>query len=489
METSIRVPAWLRLLVLCMVVGPLATFIWKLDPNSLSWSPDTQSYIDLFPYRQPLYGYFFQGLTALGMSLYGIAVLQVILLALAVMLLVYEASRTRVPALVLIILVLLWWFPLATHFRSYAASFTSEAIFYPLLTMLCALCLRFRRTGGKTWIVAATTGVIILCFVREAALALVPATIATLSLVCVFGALHLRWTAAKLLILVAILTGIVPLLIGRSPWRIRPPLDLSGFMFLPRVVMVPADVDVDEPRRSQWNRLNASFIAAGASLSCAERSLYESQLQEAVRYHIGPRVLLGRPDAFALNAPEARAATLDENLNQSFGLFQEAVLRSPWAYITSTFCHFWAMTTAGTHVGTASRQAVYSALQHVDSKTWKIAPFRTDYPLNRFDAPLKTHTQMAYRLFRLVAFAATLIGIAMTLKQLLSVITGTAALDAEGFTWMLLTGWLLGHSLLVALAQFPEPRYVMANFIVQWTLLALALDALHNRRGARGASA
>jgi hypothetical protein len=261
-------------------------------------------------------------------------------------------------------------------------------------------------------------------------------------------------------------------------------LNFGGLVFLGRLALIPSELDISEPQRSQWSRLNASFIAAAEHLSCVERSLYESQLQEAVRYEIGPKIILGRSDILRLNSTDVQESTLHD-LERSLELFKEAAIRRPGAYVKSTICHFWAMVSAGTYADTGARQAVYAALQQVDPEAWRLARFRKDYPLNRFDAPLKAHTEWTYRMMRLLAFGGTSLGFAFTLKKLFSGITGQRRLDADALTWMLLTSCLLAHSLLVGLSIFPDPRYVMANFVIQWTLLALALDWVSGRWGAR----
>jgi len=470
-----RVRRLLRFVPGLIVLGPIAVFLWRLPSLDVAWSPDTFSYVALVPYLQPLYGYFFRSLSLVGMQERQIAFIQVVLFALSMTFLFLEARRTHIPTLLLFGLGILWLFPLTTHFCSSSASFMSEAISYPLLVTFCALCLRLRRVPSEPAALLATSIIVLVLFVREAALPYLPATAAAFALVTLFGNQRVRPLALRSLVLVVALTGIFPILLNRPPWQVRPPLDRSGITFLPRVVMLPAELSIPEPSRSQWSRLNASFIEAGSSLSCVERALFESQLQEAVRYHLGPRVLLGTSETLLPAAPVVRASNVADQ-TRSFTLFKQAVLLQKRAYLKSSLCHFLAVLTAGTHVGTASRQSVFRALQQVDPETWELSPFRTDYPLNRFDVPLKHHTELAYGMFRLAASAGTLAGCVGTVGILLFALLRRRRLNAAALSWLLLTGCLLGHSLLVALSIFSDPRFVMANFIMQWTLLCLSLD-------------
>jgi hypothetical protein len=320
--------------------------------------------------------------------------------------------------------------------------------------------------------------VVVVVFVREAALAVLPASIAILIITFLLGEEKLRRTALKSLVLVVIAWGILPVLVGRLPWQVRTTLDRSGMVFLPRIVMISASLDLSEPRKSQWDKLNNSFIAAGKKLSCSEQSMFESQLQEAVRYEIGPKLLLDTVDTAQLQGTTIDKIAIKAIDDQAFRLFKQAVRQDPGAYLVSTSCHFWGLVTAGTHIDTTSRQLVYRSLQLVDPETWALAKFRTDYPLNRFDIPLKVHTQWIYGAFRLLTAIATLVGIVVSLQSLFLAIFRSRRLNIQSLVWMLPTGWLVAHSLLIALSVYPDPRYVMANFIIQWTLLALAFDSL-----------
>lgn len=281
----------------------------------------------------------------------------------------------------------------------------------------------------------------------------------------------MRIVSIKALTLVLLLTALTPTLFGRGLWEIGTSVDRSGFVFIPRVVMNPARLSIEDDNNARWARLNNSFISAAEDLSFAERAMYESQLQEAVRYYIAPKLFFENAEVW--NLAKNNRSELGQIYKSAFEIFKEAISQSPLAYISSSTSHFWGMISAGTHIGTTSRQRVYEALENVDPETWKLAKFRNDYPLNRYDIPLKTRTELAYYIFRCTSLLATILGAIVSVVFFFNALSGKRKLDSVAFGWLLLTSWLVGHSLLVALSVYPDPRYIMANFVLQWTILTM----------------
>ena len=462
------------MLAMAIMAVPVVWNLSRLDAKAIAWTNDTSSYVTFQPFRQPGYGIFFHSLHALGLEEPALAVLQGLVFALALGFTAYELSRTRIPLGLAIMLALIWWFPLNTGLMSLATSFVSEALFLPLLLVACGLALRARRTRDGRNLVGAVAILATCIFVREAAIGLLPAMGLVLLLGLALGERNLRKSSAMALAAGVVLTGLIPVLLGRGAWSVQPPLDRKDSMFLSRVVMLPASLEIQEPNRSLWNRLNRSFIANGTNLTCSGRSLFEGQLQEAVRYYIGPKILL---DEAPPPAPESEGtADAGRAKPSGFVLFQSAAGQAPRDYLVSSGCHLWASLTAGTHMGTKSRLAVFHALQSVDPETWQLAKFRTDYPLLHFDVPLKKHTELAYLGFRLLASAGTMAGVAGCMGLLLAAAGRRNPLDVAGGAWLLVAGMLFAHSLTVALSVFPDTRFVMVNFVFQWTLLVFGAD-------------
>ena len=461
---------------------PIVWHLSQLEAKSIVWTNDTASYVTFQPFRQPGYGIFFHSLKALGLEDPAMAVLQGIVFLFALCFVACELSRTRIPLGWVVALALSWWFPLNTGLTSLAMSFVSEALLLPLLLAACGLALRARRTMDGRNLAGAMTILATCVFVREAALSLLPAMGLVVLLGLTLGEHSLRKSSALALAAVVVLTGLIPLLLGRGAWSVQPPADRKDSVFLSRVVMLSASLDIREPNRSLWGRLNQSFIASGTTLTGSGRSLFEGQLQEAVRYSIGPKILL---DEVPPAAPgSAGAADAGGTKHSGFVLFKEAVRQAPRDYLVSSGGHLWASLTAGTHLGTKSRLAVFHALQSVDPETWQLARFRTDYPLLHFDVPLKKHTELAYLGFRLLASAGTMAGAAACIGLLLAAAGRRKPLDVAGGAWLLVAGMLFAHSLTVALSVFPDTRFVMVNFVFQWTLLVFGTEWAAARRQA-----
>lgn len=451
-----------------IVQAPVIYAMFNFDFISVLWSPDTLSYLEYSPYRQPLYGKFYQIIIEMGFERYNVLILQLIIFSLSLFFIVSEVIRTHIPTYLLIIILLVLWYPLTNNMLSLSASYLSEALYYPLLFAMCALILRLYRTcDGNVFLLSILT-IFAVVFLRSAAIAILLSSIVVILILFTYGNNKLRILALKSIILIVLLSAIVPTMFGRGLWEIRTTLDRSGLVFLPRVVMVPVSLDISEPMRSHWDKLNNSFIRAGSGLSCAERSMFESQLQEAVRYEIGPKFLSQQSD----DGNVSRQVTY----NQYLKIFKSAITESPTEYFLSSACHFWGMISAGTHLGTKSRLRVYKSLVNVDADIWKLAKFRTDYPLNRYDLALKPMTEVIYFSFRLLSLLGTLVGVIVSGNILYNAIFHKQKIEFKSLSWLILTGWLLALSMLIALSVYPDTRYILANFIIQWTLLVLGIE-------------
>jgi hypothetical protein len=393
-------------------------------------------------------------------------------LLLSVTFLFSEVLNSRINVWVFFIIVTVFWFALVTVIFPMTTAFISEALFYPLLIMMCALLLRFLRTKRFLYFYLIICCVVFAIFTRSAAFALLPVTVFLLIIFSVWGKDEIRGSSLKAIVLTILLIGFIPVLLGRGMFETGALADRKGFVFIARVTMIPANLPIQEASRMTWARINGSFIDVGETLTCGERSMYESQLQEAVRYYIAPKLFF--QNAAFWSASAATPVKMESSYKRAFDLFKIAAMQEPVAYSASVACHFWALLTAGTHIGSESRTKVFNAVRAVDSETWRLARLRSDYPLQRYDIPLKSHTELIFLGFRVFSFFATLTGVAGSAFLLVGAVMWSRRLDYFAVVWLLLTGWLIGHSLLIALSVFPDTRFVMANFIIQWVILVLA---------------
>ncbi|MGK2859766.1 MAG: hypothetical protein ACSLFQ_21420 [Thermoanaerobaculia bacterium] len=461
-----------RALATLVIAAPTTLFLFSFDASTIAWSPDTPSYVEFHSGRQPLYGYFFNSLRGVGLGDPSIALLQIVVTIASLSFLLYEVNKMCVSGLPYVVLAAALLFPLNTFLLPFSLAFISESLFYPMLMFMGAATLRWTRTEREGWLISVSGCVVLVVFVRGAAIAILGSTVIVMLLGFLLGDESVRRTAIKSLSVILLGCSLIPVLLGRYPFQLSPPLSPTGFVFLPRVVMLPANLPIAEPNRTQWRRMNASFVSAGSSLSCAERSLFESQLQEAVRYYIGPTLLLGASDAFAdgWSGDSARSQRYD---SKAVALFRAAVRAEPWAYARSTTCHLWALLSSGLQVGNSSRLAVQKALRGVDAETWKLARFRTDYPLQDFDRPLKARTALVYLCLRVFSVVSTAAGVLMSLWILARTVMSGEKLNGTKLVWLLVTGWLLSHSLLIAISVYPDQRYVLANYLLQGMLSSL----------------
>jgi hypothetical protein len=455
-----------------LALTPILTFLFQFDFSTVNWTNDTGSYLEYHPYRQPLYGLFYNSLDALGFSLRQIAIIQVVFLGVGIALVVRETMELGAGIISLGLLIPFLWFALILYLLPTSVAFISESLVYPVMFIAGASVLTYLRTEKPRWFYLS----IFLCFTaaitRTAALPIFFSSLLVLALGWFCGTKAVRNTSRNSLGIAACLVLLVPLLLGREMGQLSPSMDRSGIVLGPRVVLNPADLPIEEQKARIWNQLNSSFIEQSQELSCAERSMFESQLQEAVRYYIAPALFLAGKRQLGKTNP--RMLNADDNARLRF-IFESAVREHPLAYIKSSACHFWGMISAGTHLGTQAREAIFNSLKRVDPETWEIAKFRTDYPLNNFGVPLKPHTELAYLGFRVFSTFSSLLGIVLCLIVFLKLSIQKANLDPKTLVWLLPSGWLLSHSALVAVTMFPEWRFVAMNFIFQWLLLGLLL--------------
>lgn len=480
MNPKLAPNSYLRILALAVATGPLLFLLFSFDFSEVKWTNDTASYVEMEPYRQPLYGHFYNALTAIGLPLSAISFLQGLLLLVSSGFLFYEVLKSRIHLLVFLLLLPAFWFALLTTLFSMTVSFLSEGLMYPQLMVSCALVLRYVRTESLTSFLLLAICIILIAFTRSAALGILAATVVVILLSALLGSTRIRSHALKTLVVMLLLLAIVPVFLGRDLFDVSTPVDRKGFVLISRVAMLSASLPIHPPARETWERLNRSFIDAGKELTCGERAMFEAQLQEAVRYYIAPKLFFQDKKDWAGSG--GNPIQLQDTYAHAFRLFLAAARQTPQDYFAATACHLWGMLTASTHIGTASRKAVQAALNRVDPQTWELAPFRTDYPLNRFDRSLRPYTEVVYLAFRCFTLFASTLTVAYSAFLLGAAALSRRRLDARDVGWLMLTGWLLGHSLLIALSIFPDPRFVMANFVFQWTIMALAAAHFLPRR-------
>ena len=186
----------------------------------------------------------------------------------------------------------------------------------------------------------------------------------------------------------------MPLLLGKSVMQFTTAMDSTGFVLLPRVSLLPVSRVLGE-RSPDWTAMSSSWRAAARQLDAVALTQFDAQLQESIRYDLGPKVLL--PAILNRSSEEVQEGW-------SKGIYYDDAKRiaiewilDEWpTYIQLSGMHLWGMLTMANFMGNADRERVWKALNTVSDLTWREAPFRTDYPLNRIYERLSWSTSIVY---------------------------------------------------------------------------------------------
>ena len=193
LRSSVKRNVFVRLLLIFLMTVPLFYLLFHYDFTMVKWTNDTVAFIEFYPYRQPLYGHFYNVLASVGLGLSGIALIQVCLLIGSTIFLANEILATRISAWAFAALAIVFWYPSGMYFFGLATTFISEALFYPLLICLCALVTRFMRTTQGTWLYLSVFCGFLLVLTRGAALVFLPSIVLLFVLVFLWGtALRLK---------------------------------------------------------------------------------------------------------------------------------------------------------------------------------------------------------------------------------------------------------------------------------------------------------
>jgi hypothetical protein len=428
--------------------------------------PDTAGYIEFSPYRQPMYGLWANGVFALAGSWRVVQFLQAgSFVGLSVWVILEIASISKVgvlaAALLSAILTVLNRFGLI----NLTASLISEGLFYPMIMLMVALFLVWLRTGRVAFLVLLTIVLVAMTQLRTAAMLVitVPGAIAIYLLVVRSHLPEHQRAAAATLGGLVLGIALLPPLLGKGTLHLGTEGDTTGFAVLPRVSLLPVPASV-AARSPEWTEMASSWRRAGESLNAAALTQFDGQLQEAIRYNLGPGVLL--PSMLDRRPEEILAGW-------GTGIYYEDAKRiaaewiiAEWrAYLRLSAAHLWGMLTIANFMDNPDRASVWVALNEVSPSTWRGSPMRTDYPLNRIFEPLKAATEWVYRSIRyacMLILALGLVSLAIVLKESFR---GKPA-SSGAFAVAMAVGWVLAHSIPAALLVFPEFRYTYANMLV-----------------------
>ena len=124
----------------------------------------------------------------------------------------------------------------------------------------------------------------------------------------------------------------------------------------------------------------SSWRTAAASLDAVAFTQFDAQLQEAIRYDLGPKVLL--PALLNLSPEETTVGWQDGTYYRDARRIAIDWIRREWPnYLRISGYHLWGMLTIANFMDSADRMKVWAALNEVSPSTWGDKPMPTAYPL------------------------------------------------------------------------------------------------------------
>ena len=462
-EFSLKVKiTWALMLVAVyltvLLVGP--------SPLASGYSSDTASYLQFWPWRQPMYGMWANGIHLLSGSWHTVELLQVAafvsFMAWVIVELAVISNLGMLSALLFVVVMLVFT---RLGLLNLVGALLSEGLFYPMIMLMAAMFLAWARTSKTSLLVGLALIPVGMTQLRTAALLV--AAVPVFAAACVLAKAPMRSPRGRsaILVLIVVITGLVfmPPLLGKSVMQISTAADSLGVAILPRVSLLPISPVLGE-RSSEWTAMSSSWRAAAAQLDTVALTQFDAQLQEAIRYYLGPKILL--PAILNQDPKEIEKEWLKgKHFDDAKRIAIEWIIDEWPTYIRLSGMHLWGMLTMANFMDNADRQAVWKALTTVSSLTWREAPFRTDYPLNHIYKPLSWSTNILYLLIRYVSTGLLVIG-AISAVTVLMQLRANGEVSPGILAIALAVGWSIAHSIPCALVEFPEYRFTYANVLV-----------------------
>ena len=273
---------------------------------------------------------------------------------------------------------------------------------------------------------------------------------------------------SALLALTTIVIGLVcmPPLLGKSVMQFGTVADSMGFVLLPRVSLLPVSRVVGE-RSEDWTAMSSTWRAAASQLDAVALTQFDAQLQEAIRFDLGPKILL--PAMLNRSPKDIQDGWLKGRYFDDAKHIALGWILDEWpTYIRLSGIHLWGTLTMANFMDNKDRESVWKALNRVSSLTWRDAPLRTDYPLNRIYERLSWSTNILYLFIRYVSVGVLIIG-TISAVAVLTQMRANCEVSSANLAIALAVAWSVAHSIPAALVEFPEYRFTYANMLVMFS--------------------
>jgi hypothetical protein len=213
--------------------------------------------------------------------------------------------------------------------------------------------------------------------------------------------------------------------------------------------------------------MSSTWRAAAAQLDAVALTQFDAQLQEAIQFELGPKVLL--PAILNRSSEEIVQGWSKGKYYDDAKRIAIEWIADEWpTYIRLSSAHLWGILTMANFMGNADRESVWKALNSVSELTWRDAVFRIDYPLNHIYERLKWTTTVLYLLIRYVLIGVLILGVVSAITVARQIL-GNREVSRGSAAVALAVGWSIAHGITVALVSYPEFRYTYANALVMFS--------------------
>ena len=224
--------------------------------------------------------------------------------------------------------------------------------------------------------------------------------------------------------------------------------------------------------------VSRSWQEIASDLDWTESTLFDAQIQEAIRFDLGPKVLFAKDTQDETS--DLPAGFSEQNLRQARQLAIDYIARDPMTYGYWCLKHLTSTLTAATYATGTQRRHVWNAIRQINPLVWQLARLRDDYPNPHFNMPLRSHTVIYYTVLRSMSIVALVIGAITALYVVRQTIIKRqippgCGVYAFGFMWTFL------NAVPVALTVFPEKRYVDVS-LWSYAVFAAAGASMWRRR-------
>jgi hypothetical protein len=460
-----------RLIVGTLVAAVYLTFVLMSMPGLGSGiTPDTASYLHFSPFRQPMYGMWANAIYAFSNSWRTVQILQVgAFIACSCWVIVELAIISELGVLSALLLFGMLLVFTRLGLLGLIGSLLSEGLFYPMIMLMVAMFLTWLRTRTTGALAGLALLLVSMTQLRPAALLVVAVPIfAALCVLVRQPSLRSANSRSAVLLVSTIFVGLVfiPPLFGKAILQIGTVADTSGRFLLGRVSLLPTSRILDE-RSADWIAMSSSWRAAAAQLDAVGLTQFDAQLQEAIQFELGPKVLL--PPILNRSSEEiAQGWSKGKYYDDAKRIAIEWILDEWPTYSWLSSAHLWGMLTMANFMDNADRESVWKALNSVSELTWRDAVFRIDYPLNHIYKRLSWITTILYLLIRYVSIGVLILGVLSAITVLRQIL-GHREVSRGSVAVALAVGWSIAHSVPVALVSYPEFRYTYANVLVMFS--------------------